>query len=190
MKKLIALTAAAMFLTTAVTAPALARRCESVNAPDTVDVGGTTLQLNGLGIREATMLQVNVYVAALYVEQTSRDANAILGSDTKKRIVLHFVREVERAKIEEAFREGFQHNAPGTPRAKIDRLIGWVTDMREGQTMTFTYIPGTGTEFRVNNQVKGTIDGADFGRAVFSLFIGPRPPNPGLRSGLLGGRCG
>ena len=33
-----------------------------------------------------------------------------------------------------------------------------------------------------------TIDGADFGRAVFSLYIGRNPPNRGLRTGLLGGR--
>lgn len=188
MARIVALLVSALLVLTS--APASARKCASVNAPDTVQVDGTTLRLNGMGIREATALQVDVYVAALYVEQTARDANAILGSDTRKQIVLRFVRDVERADIVEAFEEGFRNNAPRTPRAKVARLLSFVEDMRDGQVMTITYVPGRGTELRVGRRVKGTIDGADFARGVYSLFIGPRPPNTGLRVGLLGGRCG
>jgi hypothetical protein len=42
----------------------------------------------------------------------------------------------------------------------------------------------------VNGTVKGTIAGDDFGRALFSIWLGSRPPNPGLKAGLLGGGCG
>jgi hypothetical protein len=172
------------------TVPAHARVCSGVNAPATVQVAGTTLHLNGMGIREATAFQVDVYVASLYVTETSRDANAILGSDTPKRMVLRFVRDVGRDDMVEAFRDGFRKNAPGTPAAKISQLVAMVEDMQEGQVMTFTYIPGRGLEFGVQGRSKGVIEGADFARAVFALFIGPRPPNAGLRTGLLGGRCG
>jgi hypothetical protein len=189
MQKLLAGFLALMF-TAVATSPAYARQCAGVRMPDTVDVDGTTLHLNGLGIREATVLQVNVYVAGLYVETVSRNANEILGSDTRKRITLRFVHNVSRDEINGALREGFHNNAPGTDAAKINRLIGWTTAMTDGQTMSFTYIPGRGTEFVVNGTSKGTIEGADFARSVFSLYIGRRPPNPGLRTGLLGGRCG
>lgn len=180
----------ALLFTLSAATPAFARACQGVNMPNNITVDGTQLVLNGMGIREATVLQVNVYVAGLYLETASRDANAILASDTRKRIVLRFVHDVDRDDVVEAMREGFRNNAPGTSAAKINQLVGWATAMRDGQTMQFTYIPGTGTEFSVNGQVKGTIDGADFGRAVFSLYIGRNPPNRGLRTGLLGGRCG
>lgn len=189
MRKLLA-ALSAFVMTVAATSPALARQCADVRMPDSVDVEGTHLVLNGMGIREATVLQVNVYVAGLYVVERSRVAADILGSDTTKRISLHFVHDVERAEIVSAFREGFQRNAPGTPAAKINQLLGWAADMRDGGSMSFTYVPGTGTTFVVNGVTKGTVEGADFGRSVFSLFIGPRPPNAGLRTGLLGGRCG
>lgn len=189
MRNLIAaLSAVALVLATA--SPAYARRCEGVSLPETISVDGTQLTLNGMGIREATVLQVNVYVAGLYVVTPSRSADEILGSDTTKRMVLHFVHEVSRAQVIEAFTEGFQRNAPGTPGNKINQLLGGATDMHEGDTMTFTYVPGRGTTLVVNGVTKATVEGADFGRAVMSLFIGRRPPNSGLRTGLLGGRCG
>lgn len=189
MKKLIAGLLAALF-SVATAVPAYARQCADVRMPETVQVDGATLHLNGLGIREATVLQVNVYVAGLYVETTSRNASEILGSDTRKRIVMHFVHDVSRDDMAGAFREGFRNNAPGTDAAKINRLVGWAQAMSVGQVMSFTYIPGRGTEFVVNGTSRGVIEGADFARSVFSLYIGGHPPNRGLRTGLLGGRCG
>ena len=62
-------------LTTALGAgAALGKECKGVSFPDQ----SGALKLNGLGLRQATFLKVDVYVAALYVAQPSGDANAIL----------------------------------------------------------------------------------------------------------------
>ena len=45
--------------------------CKGVSFPDQAQVEGSALTLNGLGLRQATMLKVNVYVGALYVAKTS-----------------------------------------------------------------------------------------------------------------------
>src|SRR5262249_25898035 len=71
------------------------KECHGVNFPEQTQVQASPLTLNGLGLRQATMLKVNVYVAALYVVQKSTDANAILVSTTPKQLVLHFVRDVD-----------------------------------------------------------------------------------------------
>ena len=197
MKKLVALVLAFAFsagatLAAQAQATPVRNRCEGITVPQTVTVDGTTLNLNGLGIREASMFQVNVYVAALYLETTSTDANAILASDTRKRIVLNFVHDVSADQIKEAFTDGFNNNGGGgAPLAsRRTQLMGWMQDMVVGNKMTFTYIPGTGLQVNVNGTNKGTITGADFQRAFFALFIGQNPPSRGLRVGLLGGRCG
>ena len=78
----------------------------------------------------------------------------------------------------------------GTGARMLAHILGWMQDMVVGNTMTFTYVPGTGLTVNVNGSNKGTITGADFQRAFFALFIGPNPPNRGLKVGLLGGRCG
>ena len=47
-----------------------------------------------------------------------------------------------------------------------------------------------GMQVEVNGTVKGTITGDDFATAFLAIWLGPHPPNPGLKSGLLGGACG
>jgi hypothetical protein len=60
------------------------KACHGVNFPEQTQVQASPLTLNGLGLRQATMLKVNVYIAALYMAQKSTDANAILASNTPK----------------------------------------------------------------------------------------------------------
>src|ERR1700722_5376421 len=59
---------------------AAGKECLGVNFPEQTQADGSTLTLNGLGVRKATLLKINVYVAALYVANPSGDPNAILGS--------------------------------------------------------------------------------------------------------------
>jgi len=170
-----------------------AKQCQGVNFPDQVQVDGTALALNGLGLRLATMLKVKVYVAALYVAKTSGDANALLGANTPSQLVLQFVRDVDASDLTKAWTEGFEKSAKGQLPALKDRIAtlnGWMTEMKTGQRLTFTDKPGTGVEVNVNGAVKGTIKGDDFGKALLAIWLGADPPNSEIKSGLLGGACG
>jgi len=169
------------------------KECHGVNVPEQIQVQTSPLTLNGLGLRQATLLKVNVYVAALYVAQKSTDANAILAANTPKHLVLHFVRDVDGADIKKAWEEGFEDNAKAQLPAlkeRIEQLQAWMVDMKSGQQLTFTHKPGAGIEVDVNGTVKGTIEGDDFAKAFLSIWLGPKPPNAGLKEGLLGGPCG
>lgn len=169
------------------------KECKDVNFPDQTQVEGSTLVLNGLGLRQATMLKVNVYVAALYVAQTSTDANAILAANTPQELILHFLRNVGGADLSKAWEEGFASNAKAQLPAlkeRIEKLKGWMTDMKTGQRLIFTHKPGAGIQVDVNGTMKGTIPGDDFARAFLSIWLGAHPPNAGLKAGLLGGDCG
>lgn len=173
--------------------PAYARTCSGITLPDSVNVDGTRLVLNGMGIREATALQVDVYVAGLYVPARSHDADTLLAGDTPRRVVMHMVRDVSREDAMEGFLTGLRNNSPNDMAAlepAIARLRSVVQAMNEGEVVTITYVPGRGTEIAINGRSRGVVEGALFGRAIFRNFIGPRPPNRGLRTGLLGGECG
>ena len=151
------------------------------------------LTLNGVGVRQATMVKVNVYIAALYVAQKSTEANAILTSNTPKQLVLHFVRDVDGADLKKAWEEGFANNAKAQMpalKARIEQLKAWMVDMKSGQQLTFTHKPGAGIEVDVNGTVQGTVEGEDFAKALLAIWLGPKPPNAGLKAGLLGGTCG
>jgi hypothetical protein len=169
-----------------------AKECHGINVPEQAQVQASTLMLNGLGLRQATMFKVNVYVAALYVAQKSTDANAVLAANTPKKLVLHFVRDVDSADLKKAWDEGFEHNAEEqlpALKTRIEQLKGWMADMQSGQQLAFTHKPGAGIEVEVNGAVQGTVEGDDFARAFLAIWLGANPPNPDLKAGLLGGAC-
>lgn len=158
-----------------------------VTLPDRVQVGGTTLVLNGLGLRKKFV--VKVYVAGLYLEQKSSDPSAIIKADAPKRIVMQFLHGASKNQMADAFDESFNNNAPDakkTMKADIDRLLGALEPVKEGDQMVFTYIPGTGTTLAINGNDKLTIAAPAFGPVLFSVWLGPKPPNADLKSGILG----
>lgn len=175
------------------TGMALGKECKGVNFPDQAQVEGSALSLNGLGLRQATFLKVNVYVAALYVPKTSSDPSALLAAPGPSELVLQFVRDVGADDIRKGWEEGFAKNASAQLPAlkeRIATLNGWMTDVKSGQRLTFIHKPGAGIEVNVNGAVKGVVKGDDFAKAFLSIWLGGEPPNPELKAGLLGGACG
>ncbi len=160
---------------------------KGVNMPDSVQADGKTLVLNGMGLR--TKVIVKVYIGGLYLEQKSQDADAILKADAPKRMVMHFMRDLSKAQLTEAFDEGFTNNSPESRKAvksEIDQLLTALEDVKENQEMVFTYVPGKGTTMSVNGKDKLTVTGSLFPPVLFSLWIGPKPPTADLKKGLLG----
>ncbi len=170
--------------------PASAKKKAGVSMDDVIKVNGHQLVLNGMGLREATWLNIDVYVAGLYIPQRTSDPNAILGADEPKRLQLVFVRNVNRSDITDAWSEGFRKNVDKQTYAalgpRIKTLNGWMTKMHKRDILTFTYLPKAGTTVQINGQQLGVIPGRDFGRALFAIWLGSHPPNSGLKKGLLG----
>lgn len=161
-----------------------------VTMPDTVQVGSTTLVLNGMGLR--TKFMIKVYVAGLYVERKSSDTSAILRTDAPKRIVMQFLHGASKNQMTDAFDESFNDNSPDARKnlkADIDRFFAALEPLKEGDQMVFTYLPGTGTAFSVNGREKLTVAGSIFGEMIFSVWLGPKPPNADLKKGILGTRA-
>lgn len=158
-----------------------------VKLPDTTRVGDKTLMLNGMGLR--TKMIFKVYAAGLYLPAKQSDPAKILAEDTPRKLEMQFLRSVGREKIAEAWGECLTNNTPGAGADVKDgfkQLEGWTADMEEGHTMTFTYDPAKGTEIAVQGVAKGTVAGKAFADAMFACWLGPAPPNPELKTGLLG----
>jgi hypothetical protein len=158
-----------------------------VTLPDTAQVGGKTLVLNGVGLR--TKVIVKVYVAGLYLEQKSSDPNAIIKSDAPKQIVMKFLHGASKSQMSDAFDESFKNNSPDavkTMKGDIDKLLAALEPVNTGDTMIFTYVPGTGSTLTINGKEKLTIAGPAFGQVLMSVWFGPKPPNADLKKGMLG----
>lgn len=179
---------AAALLALAVAAPAHARKAEGVDFPDTVDVAGQTLKLNGTGLRKKFIIKV--YVAGLYLTEPSRDAEAIVKADAPKRVRMVFLRDVSKNQVLDAYRDGFRANSAGPELdallAKLQRIAPAVVDTKRGYEMFVTYEPGKGTTVSATNGQPATVEGKDFADAMFRNWLGPKPADGDLKSGLLG----
>ena len=155
-----------------------------VTLPDSVNIAGSTLLLNGMGVRSRRLFKV--YVAGLYLERKSTDAQAIAAADAPKRLVLHFVRSVSADQVRQAVLENFDAASRQAFRAELDALTGALGPLRDGDELAFIYIPGTGTRVTVRNSDGATIAGLAFARTLFLVWLGDKPPSTDLRSALLG----
>lgn len=179
------LAVASLVLATAL--PVGAAELAGVTLPDTVTVDGTTLQLNGLGLRKKAIFKV--YVGALYLQEKSSDPAAILAKDEARRMVMHFVRNVGSGKIVDAWKEGFHANSPeaaGTLSAEVQEFCSWWTDLKDGEAAVMTYVPGKGTTLEIGGKELGTIPGKPFADLLLSVWVGPEPPSGALKDGILG----
>jgi hypothetical protein len=179
-------------LTAVFSARVFAAECHGVQFADRVEVGGTDLVLNGLGLRKATIFRVRVYVAGLYLAQMARDPKIILSEDRTWRLVLRFVHDVDGPDIHEAFTDGFDKSTGGEAgpmHERIEAINALVPDLKEGDSLVFTHLVGNGVAVEVNGEAKGEIGDAAFAIAFLGISLGPTPPNEGLKSGLLGSTC-
>jgi hypothetical protein len=182
-----------LFVAAALTMTALTSSAATVGGvkiPDTTDVTAHNqrLVLNGAGMRKK--LFIKVYAGALYLPARQSDAAAILSADVARRMVMHFVFSVGKEKIAEAWQEGLRDNVPNASaevKSNFKVLSSWMEDVKDGQSIVLTYVPGTGTTIEVNGKTKGVLGGKATADAILATWIGPKPgPGEDFKNAVLG----
>ena len=161
---------------------------EGVQVPDSVTVADRTLTLNGAGLRKKLFFKV--YVASLYLEKApDHDPASVVKSDQVKRVEMAMLRDLDRGKIADAVREGFEKNSrEQMPQLKerLDRFVDQIPDLKEGQRLTITYVPGQGTTVVVGEaEARTRIEGKDFADALFRVWLGEDPVDSDLKDRML-----
>ncbi|HEX8251548.1 MAG TPA: chalcone isomerase family protein [Thermoanaerobaculia bacterium] len=158
-----------------------------VKIEDQATVNNQNLVLNGAGLRKKLMFKV--YTGALYLPSKQTNAASIIAADAPRRMVMHFLMDVDKGKIAEAWTDGLKDNTPNaSPEVKtgFNTLASWMQDMKEGQRISMTYVPGIGTTVEVAGKSKGTIGGKAFADAILNTWIGPKPgPGADFKKAIL-----
>ncbi|HZS41810.1 MAG TPA: chalcone isomerase family protein [Polyangia bacterium] len=163
------------------------REVSGVNLPAVVSIAGRELQLNGMGIRKEKVF-FRVYVVGLYLEEPTRDPRVAITTDEAKRIVVVMMRNVGRDAFAKAVEAAIERNSGRvmpTLRERLDRLKRALPDLKKGDVLDFTYLPGIGTLVRGQGE-EMAIPGKDFAEALSSAWLGPNPVDRGLKLKLLG----
>jgi len=193
MKSWLQWTALAALVAFAATAQAQPVEMEGQKFEPTVQVGGQTLTLNGVGLRKRAIFKV--YVNGLYVPQQSKDAATLINEKGARRASLRMLRDVDADSFVSAFTDGLRNNLSDAQmtalKPQIDTFVSTlkaIGEAKKGDVINFDYTPDGGTRITVNGQSKGaTIPGHDFYSAVMRIWLGDKPVDEGLKKGLLGG---
>lgn len=167
-----------------------AAELSDVTIPDTWQVNGQALLLNGIGAREYGLFGTDVYVAGLYLPEKQTNAMQILNATTDK--VLHMQYRYGGGSADdarEAWVEYFQDNCKALqcayPQAAVDQFLAIQRPVLEGDIETYTFTADT-VIVTVNQQKKVRIQDATFARLLLACWIGPRPSTDDLKAQLLG----
>lgn len=173
-------------VTTLLAAGADARKVSGVTMPESTSVDGRMLRLNGMGLLKR--MTFKVYVAGLYLERPTRDPQAAITTDAAKRMLIAMLRDVDRDAFAESVEKGMQQNSGPvmhTLRKRLNRLKRALPDIKKGNVIDITYVPGVGTLVRAQDK-QLMIEGKDFADAMFLVWLGKDPPDRDLKRKLLG----
>lgn len=158
--------------------------------PDSKQVNGRTLVLNGFGRRTWSFLNIHIYMAGLYVEHPTHDPEAIIHSPEAKILAFRFEHDVAADKARDAWREGLANNCAAPCQvdpADVERFLAKVPAMRAGDRFELRFADRM-AEISANGQVLGRVDRASLADAMLAAFLGPKPGSPALKQALLEGR--
>lgn len=174
-------------------APGHARQVEGQTLAEQQQLGGTLLELNGVGVRAVAWLKG--YVAGLYLTRKCRTAAEVVGAPGPKRLQLRMLQNVASDEFAKAFDRGVRRHASDAEleqlqarMADFEQIVRSVGRVRKGDVIDVDYVPTAGTTMAINGRVAGpAIAGSDFHAALLQVFVGEKVTDPGLRVGLLGG---
>lgn len=162
-----------------------------VKVPDSAQVGKTTLQLNGAGLR--TKFFFKVYVGALYLDKKVHTAADVLADTGAKRIAMFWKMDVDNSDIQDGFKEDFDNNiSPAEMKTLAPQVKRFMAvfdkfkEAKEGDVIDLDYVPGEGTRISLNGKEMDRIAGAEFYSALLRVWFGNHPADADLEEGMLG----
>jgi|AMFO01.1.fsa_nt_gi hypothetical protein len=162
-----------------------------VLVPDRVNVQGRALVLNGTGTRSVFIF--DIYVAALFLPRPMHDARGIVRAARPAEIRLYFLRGGPGGGLlARGWTSGFERNqepaAMARLRNRLKRFNALFSNVRKGDVFVFDFLTDRSTQIFINGARREVIPGADFQRALLSVWLGGRPADKALKNALLGKR--
>lgn len=160
-----------------------------VTLPATMKAGDESIALNGGGIRKKLFFKL--YVGGLYLAKKSSDANAIINADEAMAVKLQITSGmISSENMSEAILEGFENSTNGNTAPLKSKIAEFVNTFKkseivEGNVFDIIYVPGVGVQSYKNGKLEGTIEGMDFKKALFGIWLSGKPADEDLKEAML-----
>lgn len=164
---------------------------DGVIIPRTIEFQNKKLELNGFGTR--SKMWVDVYIQALFLERLSANSTSILNDDVDIMAIRIQITSslVSSGKFTRNFNKGFERSAKDNlailqPRIEAFKAL-LVDKIVEKDVFNMVFNPKDKSVWVYKNDVlKGKINGLDFKKALFGIWIGDDPVDDKLKKELLG----
>jgi hypothetical protein len=166
-----------------------AAELDGVQVPDTLQVDGKTLHLNGFGLRTYSILGIHIYVASLYLEHLSTNPEEIIRSPEAKLLTVRFERSVSADDARKAWRDGLENNCEAPCHLDpqdVERFLAVMPAMHVGDNYSLLFTQN-GASVTVSGKQIGTVSQPQFAESMLATFLGPKPASPRLKQELLQG---
>lgn len=161
-----------------------------VTLPASMKAGDQTISLNGGGIRKKLFFKL--YVGGLYLSNKSSEAKAIIDADEAMAVKLQITSGmISSENMSEAINEGFEKSTGGNVAPLKDNISKFVdtfkkSEIVEGNVFDIVYVPGKGVESYKNGKLQSTVEGMDFKKALFGIWLCDEPADEDLKEKMLG----
>lgn len=149
--------------------------------------GGERLDLRGAALLRWRRV-FKAYVAALYLPPLTPKGDAL--EDVPKRLEIEYFWSIRAEDLSRAadqlLSERLGAKTLASLRDRLDELHAAYESVEPGDRYALDYRPDVGTELSKNGRPLAVIPGVDFAAAYFSMWLGERPIDTGLRDSLLG----
>ena len=134
---------------------------------------------------------LDLYVGALYLENKTKDANKIINANESMAITLDIVSGlITSEKMISAINEGFEKSTGGKTAPLKDKIQQFKDSFKEeivkGDRFVIAYTKSGGSTVSKNGKLVKTIDGFDFKKALFGIWLCNEPADEDLKEGMLG----
>ncbi|MPQ47508.1 chalcone isomerase [Marinifilum sp. N1E240] len=159
-----------------------------VELPNEMAIKDNQMQLQGTGTR--VKLWMDMYAMGLYINKKMSNADEIINTNECMGIRLEIISGlITSEKMEKATREGFKNATKGNtdPITKeIEEFIAVFSDKIEKKDVfEFVYSSEEGTLLYKNDELKKTIKGLNFKKALFGIWLCDKPADKNLKASLL-----
>lgn len=166
---------------------------KGVKLPDSIEMHGTKLKLNGAGTRYKAIFKV--YVAALYLGKKATTPDEVVNQPGPKRLSVTTLRHIDLSELGKLMTRGMEDNMG---KASMSRLIPGLMRMGEifaaqkpfepGENFMIEWVPGSGTVVTVRGKQQGApFKEPEFFKALMMIWLGPIPADEKLKDALLTG---
>lgn len=190
MRQLLALVTTAVAISLATTGGAAL--AQTTKFEPSMQVQGTTLQLNGAGTRYKAIFKV--YDLGLYTAQKVSTPDALIALPGPKRLQFTALRELPGTDLGRLFIKGLSDNSPkelvqkhAISSMRLIEIFSGKSKLVTGDSFAMEFVPGRGTQFYITGQPQGDpVGDAEFFGMVLRIWVGPSPADSSLKDALLG----